>query len=172
VRKTVDGWAELETVRSDVISVCSVRAGTGVFGIDMRRIREVLGKTLLQRVPLAPEYIAGVAPYRGEVLTTLSLRALLVMEESEAASYVVVMEDMEYGDLLGLAVDGMAGVAMVSERTREANPSTLDERSKALFAGAYQIGTGLVAMLDPSQLRHSRLVECGIFDRRTERNER
>jgi chemotaxis signal transduction protein len=51
--------------------------GTGLFGIETRQIREVLGTTTPQRVPLAPEYIAGVVPYRGEVLTTVSFRALL-----------------------------------------------------------------------------------------------
>ncbi len=47
------------------------------FGIDTRKIREVLGERDLQRVPMAPAFIAGVVPYRGEVLTTVNLRALL-----------------------------------------------------------------------------------------------
>ena len=60
---------------------CSLRAGTGCLRIDTRQIREVLGATAPQRVPLAPAYIAGVVPYRGEVLTTVSLRALLGLED-------------------------------------------------------------------------------------------
>jgi len=153
---------------SDAISVCSVRVGTGVFGIDTRQIREVLSKSVLQRVPLAPWHHAGIASYRGDVLSAVSLRALLGMEPWRGPSYVVVMEDTDYGDRFGLAVDGMGGVTAVSALTHEANPSTLDDRGKALFAGAYPVETGLIVMLDPLRLRDARLAESGIFNRRTE----
>jgi purine-binding chemotaxis protein CheW len=167
-RATFDRATLEAAVTSDAISVCSVRVGTGVFGIDTRQIREVLGKAVLQRVPLAPWHVAGVTSYRGDVLSAVSLRALLGMERWHGASCVVVMEDTEYGDRFGLAVDGMGGVTTVSASTHEANPSTLDDRGKALFAGAYPVATGLIVMLDPLRLRHSRLAESGIFDRRTE----
>jgi hypothetical protein len=63
----------------DVVSLCSLYAGSEMFGIDTRKIREVLGERELQRVPMSPAFIAGVVPYRGEVLTTVDLRALLGM---------------------------------------------------------------------------------------------
>ena len=62
------------------VSLCSLCAGSGLYGIDTTQIRKVLGHTTPQRVPLAPEYIAGVVPYRGEVLTAVSLRVLLGLE--------------------------------------------------------------------------------------------
>ena len=64
------------------MSLCSLYAGSESFGIDTRKIREVLGERDLQRVPMAPAFIAGVVPYRGEVLTTVNLRALLGMERT------------------------------------------------------------------------------------------
>ena len=72
--------AETRADAGGTVSICSLRVGTGLFGIDTRQIREVLGTTAPQRVPLAPEYIAGVVPYRGDVLTTVSFRALLGLE--------------------------------------------------------------------------------------------
>jgi purine-binding chemotaxis protein CheW len=156
----------------DAISVCLVRVDGQVFGIDTRQIREVLGKTVLQRVPLAAKYVAGVASYRGEVLTTLSLRVLLGMAESTGASYVVVLEDPENEVRFGLAVDTMGGVAMVSQRTLEPNPSTLDAHGRALFAGAYQVDEELVAMLDLLRLRRSRLPGDGLIKRMTEEDKR
>jgi purine-binding chemotaxis protein CheW len=169
--KTWDAGAAFDAV-GDAISVCLVRVDGQVFGIDTRQIREVLGKTVLQPVPLAPEYVAGVASYRGEVLSTVSLRVLLGMEKWSGASYVVVLEDAEDDLRFGLAVDGMGGVAMVSRQTLEPNPSTLDARSKALFAGAYQVSEELVAMLDLFRLRHSRLPGGEIFEGRNEGDKR
>jgi purine-binding chemotaxis protein CheW len=62
---------------NDAVSLCSLYAGGETFGIDTKKIREVLGQRDLQRVPMSPLFIAGVVPYRGEVLTTVNLRALL-----------------------------------------------------------------------------------------------
>ena len=60
----------------DAVSLCSMFAGSESFGIDTKRkIREVLGNRDLQRVPMAPAFIGGVVPYRGEVLTTVDFRA-------------------------------------------------------------------------------------------------
>ena len=77
-REEVDEFQD----EDDAVSLCSMFAGEESFGIDTSKIREVLGKRELQRVPMAPAFIAGVVPYRGEVLTTVNFRALLGMEES------------------------------------------------------------------------------------------
>jgi len=145
------------------VSLCSLRAGSGLFGIDTRQIREVLGKTAPQRVPLAPEYIAGVVPYRGEVLTTVSLRALLGLEPWTGAHCVLVFDDEENEERFGLTVDGVGGVVTLGRDALETNPGALDARGVALFDGAYRMQPGLIVRLDPRRLRPSRLAESGLF---------
>jgi purine-binding chemotaxis protein CheW len=157
----VNGLEEL--VEVDAVSLCLLRVGDGFYGIDTREVREVLAKTRPQRVPLAPHYIAGVVPYRGEVLTTVCLRVLLGLDASLLPSHVVVIEDMESGERFGIAVDAMRGVATVDPQSMEANPSTLDARSAALFVGAYRVGDELMVQLDPHRMRSSRLDESGLF---------
>jgi purine-binding chemotaxis protein CheW len=151
---------------SDVVSLCSLFAGSESFGIDTRKIREVLGKRDLQRVPMAPVYIAGVVPYRGEVLTTVNFRALLGMDDNCATSCVLVLED-EAGESFGLMVDEVGGVVMVNKKKLEENPCTLEARGKWLFDGAYKMQTGLMVQLDPQKLRPSRLAEAGLFKHST-----
>jgi purine-binding chemotaxis protein CheW len=148
---------------SDAVSLCSMYAGSESFGIDTRKIREVLGKRDLQRVPMAPAYISGVVPYRGEVLTTVNFRALLGMEENAAVSCVLVLEDDAGAERFGLAVDEVGGVVTVNRRMLEANPCTLEAQCKWLFDGAYKMQTGLMVQLDPAKLRPSRLAETGLF---------
>jgi purine-binding chemotaxis protein CheW len=148
---------------NDTVSLCSLHAGTETFGIDTRKIREVLGERDLQRVPMSPPFIAGVVPYRGEVLTTVNLRALLGMEEHLERCCVLVMEDDEAAERFGLVVDAVGGVVTVSQRMLEANPSTLEARGRWLFAGAYKMANGLMVQLDPQKLCPSRLSETGLF---------
>jgi purine-binding chemotaxis protein CheW len=151
----------------DAVSLCSLYAGSETFGIDTRKIREVLGERGLQRVPLSPAFIAGVVSYRGEVLTTVNLRALLGMEANPGDGCVLVMEDDEASERFGLVVDAVGGVVTVSQRTLEANPCTLEARGKWLFDGAYKMESGLMVRLDPQRLCPSRLSETGLFRKGT-----
>jgi purine-binding chemotaxis protein CheW len=139
-----------------------LRAADAWYGIDTHEVLEVLGRTMPQPVPLAPAFIAGVVPYRGEVLTTVSFRALLGMHRSGEASYVLVFDD-EGGERFGLMVDGVGGVMTVAEDSLEVNPGSLDGRSMALFSGSYKTECGLTVRLEPRQLRPSRLAETGLF---------
>ena len=147
----------------DSVSICSLRIGTGTYGIDTREIREVLGTTVPQSVPLAPEYIAGMVPYRGDVLTTVCLRSLLGLEKRAGSNRVLVFEDEESKERFGLLVDGVGGVVAMGTDALEANPTALDARSMELFDGAYRMQTGLMVRLDPRRLRPSHLAESGLF---------
>ncbi|HEX9200621.1 MAG TPA: chemotaxis protein CheW [Acidobacteriaceae bacterium] len=158
------GVEETDVAAGDMVSMCSFRAGEGLFGIDTGQIREVLGRITPQHVPLAVNYIAGVVPYRGDVLTTVSFRVLLGLERGSGAGCVLVLDDDE-GDLrFGLLVDEIGGVLTMSRDELQPNPSALDARSMALFCGAYRMQTGLMVRLNSQSLRPSQLAECGLFD--------
>lgn len=159
---TREGLQEL-LEEDDAISLCSLIVGSDTFGIDTGKIREVLGERELQRVPMSPPFIAGVVPYRGEVLTTVNLRALLGMTEHNGRCCVLVMEDNEGAERFGLVVDAVKGVVTVSRKTLEPNPCTLSARAKWLFDGAYKMQAGLMVQLDPQRLCPTRLSETGLF---------
>ncbi|HEX3436330.1 MAG TPA: chemotaxis protein CheW [Pseudacidobacterium sp.] len=142
----------------DVIEMCSVRVGQTLFGVPVMRILEILGKPVTHPVPLAPGFIGGLAHYRGEVLTTVSLRNLLCMPAQDANEDILVFEGED--GYFGLLVDEVSEVLTVSPADFETNPSTLDDRRKALFAGAYKLSDGLLVMLDPEKLDPVRLAEA------------
>jgi purine-binding chemotaxis protein CheW len=157
--KTFEGASEV----GETLSLCSLVAGGRLFGIDTRTIREVLGKGRLDRVPLAPAFVGGVIAYRGEVVTAISLRALLGMPKAEGQSCVLVLDGDATELRFGLMVDSVGGVVIVERKTMAAIPSTLDEASRALFSGAYRTDEGLLVQLDPARLRPNRLAEMGLF---------
>jgi purine-binding chemotaxis protein CheW len=157
--------AEMTADGCNTASICSLRVGADLFGIETWQIREVLGTTTPQSVPLAPEYIAGVVPYRGEVLTTVSLRALLGLERRSGANCILVFDGEQMEERFGLIVDGVSGVMALQRDMLQANPSGLDARSMELFDGVYRLPSGLLVHLDPRKLRPTRLAECGLFAR-------
>lgn len=152
-----------EREAADVVSLCSLLADGRTFGIDTHKIREVLGPRVLERVPLAAAYIGGVMPYRGEVLTTVSLRSLLGLPMAEGLSCVLVLDGEDGEERFGLMVDRVGGVMLLERKMLAENPTTLDEVSKTLYSGAYRMADQLLIQLDPGRLNPVRLGETGLF---------
>jgi len=140
---------------SATVDVCSVRLGQGVFGVQISRILEIIGASVPQPVPLAPGFVGGLVHYRGDVLTTVSMRQLLGMPPCETRQDILVLESP--GGCFGLLVDSVGEVLRISTAELEASPSTLDDSRRELFAGAYKLKDGLLVMLDPEKLDPMRL---------------
>ena len=140
-----------------LVEMCSVRLGQTLFGVPITHILEIVGSARPQPVPLAPVYVGGLVHYRGDVLTTVSLRQLLGLPPKDGTQDILVLESS--GGCFGLLVDSVGEVLTVSSADHEANPSILDERRRALFSGAYKLKDSLLVMLDPEQLDPMRLSE-------------
>jgi purine-binding chemotaxis protein CheW len=137
------------------VEICSVRVGQGLYGVPITHILEIVGKARPQPVPLAPEFVGGMVHYRGDVLTTVSLRQLLGMAPKDGPQDILVLENS--GGSIGLLVDSVGEVLMASSLQYEPNPSILDERRRALFGGAYKLKGSLLVMLNPENLDPMRL---------------
>jgi purine-binding chemotaxis protein CheW len=153
-----------------MVMMCVLRVGEARFGIEANRICEVLGEIASKSVPLAPKYIDGVVPYRGEVLTAVSLRMLLGLEEAEGTSCVLVLNGDEAEERFGLVVDAVEGLTTIARDALEPNPGSLDAESMFLFDGLYRTSSVLMVRLNTQQLRPSRITQAGLFDQT--RNER
>ena len=135
--------------------MCSVRLAQTLFGVPITHILEIVGGARPQPVPLAPAFVGGLVHYRGDVLTTVSLRQLLGLPPKNGPQDILVLESS--GGCFGLLVDSVGEVLTVSSADYEPNPSILEERRKGLFAGAYKLKDSLVVMLDPERLDPMRL---------------
>jgi len=143
---------------SALVEVCSVRLAESSFGVPISHILEIVGSARPQPVPLAPAYVGGLVHYRGDVLTTVSLRQLLALPAKDGVQDILVLESA--GGCFGLLVDAVGEVLTVSSADHEPNPSILDQRRKALFAGAYKLKDRLLVMLDPERLDPLRLSQA------------
>ena len=142
------------------VEMCSVRLGQTLFGVPITHILEIVGSARPQPVPLAPAFIGGLVHYRGDVLTTVSLRQLLGLPPKDGRQDILVLESS--GGCFGLLVDSVGEVLTVSSADHEPHPSILDERRRALFAGAYKLKDSLLVMLDPERLDPMRLAEVQV----------
>ena len=153
--KTADSVVKRRKKSEAVAEVCSVRVGQTLFGMPIRHILEIVGSARPQPVPLAPPYVGGLVHYRGDVLTTVSLRYLLGMPPKEGSQDILVIESPSGN--FGLLVDSVGEVLTVSSADFEPTPTTLVDHRKALLAGAYKLKEGLLVMLESDRLDPLRL---------------
>jgi purine-binding chemotaxis protein CheW len=144
-----------EKAATALVEICSVRLGQTLYGVPITHILEIVGSARPQPVPLAPLFVGGLVHYRGDVLTTVSLRQLLGLPPRDGPQDILVLESS--GGCFGLLVDSVGEVLTLSSAEHEPNPSIVDERRRALFAGAYKLKDSLLVMLDPEQLDPMRL---------------
>jgi purine-binding chemotaxis protein CheW len=141
--------------KATLAEMCSVRLGDTIFGVPIKHILEIVGNAQPQPVPLAPSFVGGLVHYRGDVLTTVSLRNLLGMPPINEPQDILVLESP--GGCFGLLVDSVGEVLTVSNAEYEPNPSILDEKRRCFFGGAYKLKGSLLVLLDPDQLDPMRL---------------
>lgn len=144
-----------EGTAAAMVEVCSVRLDRTWFGVPISRILEIVGGARPRPVPLSPSCVGGLVHYRGDVLTTVSLRQLLEMPPVDETQDILVLESAN--GCFGLLVDAVGEVLTLSPGDYEQNPSTLEPRRRNLFAGAYKLKDRLLIMLEPEQLEPVRL---------------
>ena len=137
-------------VSAGAVEVCSIRLGSSVYGVPIRHILEIVGAARPQPVPLAPAFVGGLVHYRGDVLTTVSLRQVLGLPPQAGTQAILILESPD--GCFGLLVDSVGEVLTVAAPDIEPNPSTLGDARKGLFVGACKLKHRLMVLLDPTRL--------------------
>jgi len=95
------------------------------FAVPVDSVIEIVRHRDATRVPGAARTVEGIIPLRGQMVTLLDLRLCLALppRPSGAAAQVIVLRSA--GDRLGLVVDGVSGVAPLSNHVVPLDIGTL-----------------------------------------------
>ncbi len=99
------------------------------YGIEILKVREIIGMMSITHVPQVPNYIKGVINLRGKVIPIINLRAKFNMDEIEhTAETCIIVVDID-GILIGLLIDKVNDVLNINGESIEPPPqfgSTID----------------------------------------------
>jgi purine-binding chemotaxis protein CheW len=80
------------------------------YGIEIIRVREIIGMMKVTHVPQMPSYVCGVINLRGKVIPVIDLRLKFDMEYAEpTAETCIIVVDVN-GNQMGLRVDKVSEV--------------------------------------------------------------
>ena len=96
------------------------------YGVELRRIREILSPPPLTVVPRAPNDVLGVCSVRGLLVTVIDLRRRLRLEERPATRQSrILLAQGESEEVVGLFVDEVRQVVRLAEGEMEVAQSVL-----------------------------------------------
>ena len=133
---------------ADGTQFCTFYVDGHYFGIEVRKVQEIIRYQEMTRVPLAPPVVRGLINLRGQIVTAIDLRRRLELKERPADQLPVNVVVHTDDGAVSLLVDEIGDVLEVSEQTFERPPETLKGTARELIQGAYKLKDCLLLILD------------------------
>lgn len=93
------------------------------YGIEIRKVQEIIGMLPITRVPRMPDFVRGVVNLRGKIIPLTSLRFKFGMEECADSAETCIIVVRTFGIEIGVIVDKVSEVLDISETDIEDSPS-------------------------------------------------
>jgi purine-binding chemotaxis protein CheW len=122
------------------------------YGLEIIKVREIIGMLPITRMPRTPEDVRGVINLRGKVIPVIDLRIKFKMEAMETTSetciIVVDIRDANGELLVGILVDGVSEVLDIGENDIDDAPELGDSVDSSFISGVAKSGDKVVILLD------------------------
>src|SRR5262249_22341853 len=118
------------------------------FGVDVRKVQEVVPYQEMTRVPLAPPTVRGLLNLRGQIITGIDLRRRLELAERPADSLPMNVVLRGEDSPVSFLVDDIGEVIEVDADACEPPPETLRGPVRELIQGVYPLPDELLLVLD------------------------
>jgi purine-binding chemotaxis protein CheW len=126
------------------------------FGIQVLKVREIMGIQDITAVPQTPSYVKGVINLRGKVIPVVDLRLKFGLQEEEYTQrtcVIVVQVERESGAIMmGIVVDGVAEVLNLAEADIEDTPNFGNGDNMGYLLGMAKIKGAVKILLDIDQV--------------------
>lgn len=144
------------TVKEPVAPATRVRAGKyltfklgpGHYGLEILKVREIIGLIGITAIPLAPDHVKGVINLRGMVIPVVDLRLKFSMEEIEATAETCIIV-ANVGDWeIGVLVDQVSEVQYFDAANIQEPPTLGAGIDTDFILGIGKVGDHVTLLLD------------------------
>jgi purine-binding chemotaxis protein CheW len=122
------------------------------YGLEILKVREIIGYMEITAVPQTPFYIKGVVNLRGQVIPVVDLRAKFGMETAEVTDQtcIIVVEITQAGRKAntGIVVDRVQEVLDIAGKDIEEAPQFGSAVDTDFILGMGKIGDSVKILLD------------------------
>ena len=126
--------------------------GPEEFGLQILKVREIIGYMEVTAVPQTPHFVKGVINLRGQVIPVVDLRAKFSMEAIEVTEQtcIIVVETSQGSrkSSTGIVVDRVQEVLDITEESIEEAPDFGTAVETSFILGMGKIGNSVKILLD------------------------
>ncbi|MBM6580043.1 chemotaxis protein CheW [Microvirga sp. BT689] len=147
--KLIDSLSsETAKITSKQMEFVTVTVAGQLLGLPISRVHDVFVVSEMTTVPLAPGEIAGLLNLRGRVVTAVSLRRRLGLNDIYEGSRRMAVGLENQGEAYGLLVDDVGEVLKLDPDEMQPNPVHMDRGWVGLSQGVHQLRNQLLIVLD------------------------
>lgn len=126
--------------------------GPEEYGLEILKVREIIGYMEITAVPQTPHYVKGVINLRGQVIPVIDLRAKFGMETTDVTeeTCIIVVEISQGGRKFstGIVVDHVQEVLDIAGESIEEAPQFGSAVDTDFILGMGKIGDSVKILLD------------------------
>ncbi|MGB2985629.1 MAG: chemotaxis protein CheW [Phycisphaerae bacterium] len=117
------------------------------YGVEILKVRELIGFMEITAVPQMPRYIKGVINLRGKVIPVVDLRLKFGLEEIERTEQTCIIV-VDVGKEIGIVVDTVSEVLDIHRDNIEPPPSMGGSVDTTFILGMGKVGEEVKILLD------------------------
>jgi purine-binding chemotaxis protein CheW len=118
------------------------------YGLEILRVREILGMLPITRVPRTPPAIRGVINLRGKIIPVVDLRTKFGMDAADYSGRTCIIVVHAQGVEFGVVVDRVSEVLDIASGNIEDAPSFGVDVNTEYLLGIAKIGGSVKLLLD------------------------
>jgi purine-binding chemotaxis protein CheW len=126
--------------------------GKEEYGLEILKVREIIGYMDITAVPKTPSYVRGVINLRGQVISVVDLRAKFGMEAAQRTDETcIIVVEIKSGDRklsTGIIVDRVSEVLSIPGENIEEPPTFGASVATDFILGMGKIGQAVKILLD------------------------
>ena len=126
--------------------------GAEEYGLEILKVREIIGHMAITAVPQTPEYVKGVINLRGQVIPVVDIRALFGMEPKQITeeTCIIVVEVMRNNRTFstGVVVDQVSEVLDIKGESIEEAPQLGTSVNTDFIMGMGKVNDSVKILLD------------------------
>jgi purine-binding chemotaxis protein CheW len=130
------------------MQMISFSLGEGEFGVDIKRVKEVIRIGEITHMPRAPDFLKGVINLRGEVIPVIDLRERFGLPTQAATdkSRLIVVEIEQKS--VGMVVDEVSDVMRVVQADIDASPFWREWLTRQYVYSVARVNGQLIVLMD------------------------
>ncbi len=145
VKERVDARGELR-------QFIGFSVGDEEYGLELRRVKEVIRVREITWLPRAPSFVKGIINLRGDMIPIIDLRHKFGLPASQGSTTTRVIVGEVDGKLMGMVVDSASQVVRIPADQIDPPPEVFGAVSRQFITGVGKLENRLVMLLNADEI--------------------